>query len=123
MTYQYKNPIENGYTRIYIPRKQWNKLYPHAKLHWSQYNEYYINENSLLVHKFYCIYVGYLNLLLFPCNLLVYGILNYKEVKLDTLKLLNQKKYGSFSSYTIWKSKYTPELEKLINEYRYKCNW
>lgn len=123
MTYQYENPIENGYTQIYIHRKQWNKLYPHAKLHWSQYNEYYINENSLLVHKFYCIYVGYLNLLLFPCNLLVYGILNYKEVKLDTLKLINQKKYGAFSSNILWKSKFTPELEELINECRYKSNW
>ena len=115
MKYQYENPIENGYTQIYIPRKKWNKLYPYAKLHWSQYNEYYINGNSLLIHKFYYTYICYLNLLFFPIMLLLVGLANYREVWDENIKLLNQKKYGSFSSNTVWKSKYTPELEELIN--------
>lgn len=122
MKYQYKNPIENGYTQIYIPKKEWNKLYPYHKLRWSQYNEYYINENSLLVHKFYYTYICYINLLFLPIMLLLVGLANYKEVLNENIKFLNQKKNGTFSSDTLWKSKFTPELEEFINEYRYKCN-
>lgn len=119
MSYTYENPIVNGYLKIDIPRKIWNKIYPNCALRWFEYNEYYVNDNSLVVHSYYRI-LPYINLICFPINLLAQGLANYKEVWQDTIKGLNQQKYGSFGSHTIWKSHWSEDLANVIFVQQFK---
>jgi hypothetical protein len=101
--YQYKCPTEKGYKKFSVPRKVHNELLPNRKLKWYVTPEYYINEeNGSIEIQYFTNMIGIIaNLLLFPVVGLCHGFCD-SGVYDDYKKLLNEKKYGSFSSDVIF---------------------
>jgi hypothetical protein len=114
--YIYKNPLENGYKQFKLTRKQHNELFKFRKLKWTDKYEYYYNDKNILIHKFASISVIILVTVLFPINLLLYGLKDINEIIEEYKKMYNQKKYGSFVSDSIWSNTDTyKEIISIIN--------
>lgn len=117
MSYVYKDPLKNGYKQFRLTRKQHNKLFEYRQLKWFYKYEYYHNDESIIMHRFYNIFGIVENTLLFPLYILLEGLKNIKEVSTEFKQLFNQKKYGSFSGDDIWcDSEKYKEIMKIINE-------
>lgn len=96
--YVYKNPLDEGYKKFKLTKKQHNQLFKHRQIMWFDKYEYYINEHGVLLHKFYNWKVIILYTIFFPIVVLLNGIANFKECCTEMKKLYNQKKYGYFIS-------------------------
>jgi hypothetical protein len=105
--YVYKNPVDNGYKKFKLSKKQHNQLFKHRQIRWIDRYEYYYNDKHVLLHKFYSPLVVILNTLLFPVTVLLNGIVHFKECWKDLKSTYHQKKSGSFVSDNIWCSSET----------------
>lgn len=94
--YVYKNPIEQGYIKFKLTKKQHNQLFKYRQIKWCDKYEYYYNEHYVILHKFYNKKSIILATILFPIWVLLNGLVNIKETWIELIKLYNQKKYGSF---------------------------
>lgn len=115
--YIYKDPLDQGYKQFKLTKKQHNKLFPNRQRTWKSRFEYYYNDNNVILHLFTSRLAIILNLILFPLSVLLNGLREFKEVAESHKKLLNEKKYGSFSSDDIWKSSdLYSEIMEVIKE-------
>ena len=112
--YVYKNPLDEGYKKFKLTKKQHNQLFKHRQIMWFDKYEYYINEHEVLLHKFYNWKVIILNTIFFPIVVLLNGIVNFKECCIEMKKLYNQKKYGYFISDYIYSGTETYEQIKNL---------
>ncbi len=94
--YVYRNPLDNGYKKFKLSKKQHNEIFKRRKIKWIDRYEYYYDDKQILLHKFYNPLVVGLSTLLFPNTVLFQGIANIKECWKDLKSLYNQKKTGSF---------------------------
>ena len=99
--YVYKCPTEDGMKMIKLSKKQHKNLFKHDKLHWTYTHEYYISDEKIVIHKLSSKTIIILALLFLPFPLIVDGV---TKVAQDYKDLLNEKKYGSFVSKTIWRN-------------------
>lgn len=99
--YVYKNPLKNGYKQFKLSKKQHNEIFKHGKLRWIDRCEYYYNDNDILIHKFASLFAKILVTVMFPINILMYGLKNFKEIITEYKEMYNEKKYGSFVSDSI----------------------
>ena len=101
--YVYDDPIDNGYKRIYVSRKIHNGIF-NEKITFKRClfikYVYYFSNNSLLIHKFTSKFGIFVVLLLFPLSVLIEGFGNIKEILIDYKRLLNEKKFGAFTTRT-----------------------
>lgn len=104
MTYQYKDPLTQGYRRVRLSKAQHNNLFPNRKIKWTDKYEYYLSEDMFLLHKYLSLPAVVLNILLFPISLLCFGLSNFKDVLREHKEILSQKKYGKFSGDACYKS-------------------
>lgn len=106
MNYTYENPLEHGYKRFKLSRKEHNNLFPNRKISFlSQLSfkyEYYYSDSFIKIQKFITISYITLATVLAPIAFIFYGIVNFKELATEYKRVYNQKKYGSFMSDTIW---------------------
>lgn len=117
MSYQYRDPLKQGYKKFKLTTKQHNELFKYRKKKWYSKYEYYYNENQILLHGFTNKFAIVINTILFPLIVLVNGIGNIKEIIDDFKRLYNEKKYGSFTSDHVWSvtEKYNQIME-IINK-------
>ena len=108
--YNYKCPTENGHKKVNISKHQLSKF----KLGYFKTNvfmkyEVYYNSNTghYKIYKFYNNLFIFASMILFPLSLIFNGLFNWKEIVDSHKKLFNQKKYGSFSSESFYKGKYS----------------
>jgi hypothetical protein len=99
-TYVYKDPCQEGYVRCYMSKKEYNKLFPHYKLNWASYNEYYVSDTKILIQRFTEPFAKVIVTLLMPINIFMYG---WIECKRDLKRFWWEKKFGAFSSQGFWK--------------------
>jgi hypothetical protein len=117
--YIYKNPLDNGYKKFKLSKKVHNQLFKHRQIKWIDRYEYYYNDKQIILHNFYNPLAIILNTIMFPISVLLNGIINIKECWLDLKKSYNQKKYGSFSSDSIYNSSdIYKKIMDIINEKR-----
>ena len=64
--YIYKNPLDEGYKKFKLTKKQHNQLFKHKQIKWLDKYEYYINEDGVILHRFYNWKVIILNTIFFP---------------------------------------------------------
>lgn len=106
MTYVYENPIDNGYKRIKIPTKIHNKAFIYDRIRITERVEYYINDTSLMIDT----YINWIGILMitvsFPFIIFWNGLGNIYELWDEYIRIINPKKYGSFTSHVIWKQDY-----------------
>ena len=100
--YVYKNPEDLGAKRVYLTKRQHNKLFEHRQIHWAQRYEYYLSDKKFEMQRFTSLPAMILSLVLFVPGVIFYGPANIKEILSDYKKLLNEKKYGRFSGDDIW---------------------
>jgi hypothetical protein len=117
MSYKYSNPIDRGYKKFKLTKKQHNEIFPYRKLNWTSHCEYYYNEKQILIHRFVNWKAVILSTLTFPVAVLLHGLGNIKEVFIDHYELYHQKKYGAFVSDHIHNSeKKFKQIMTLINK-------
>lgn len=116
MAYKYTSPLEKGFHKFKLTKKQHNDIFKYRKIRWTDEYEYYYNDNSILLHKFYSWRIVALSTVLFPVTIFLVGILNIKEAWRDLIKLYKQKESGSFVSEVIWSKdeKYQQVLKAMI---------
>lgn len=101
MDYKYRDLLEDGYKRVYFTKKIHNKLFPNDKVTLFNRYEYYTNDWSLVFHEYTSVLGIILAVVLFPFNLLMCGLYDFKSLVEDYKKLFNQRKYGQFRSWHI----------------------
>ena len=101
--YRYSSPTNKGLRQVYIPAKEHNKMFKNEQVNWRYRYEYYMGENEIEMHRFNTFWVKLLMIILFPVSIFWAGISNFKELVIETKRELNQKKYGSFSSITVYR--------------------
>lgn len=101
MSYKYKNPLNEGFTKV--PKKKYKEIIPHYKPK-ARY-EVYENETCYLIHQFEPLWMVILNVLALPVFLIAYGVLGMKETFIELYRLIFQKKTGSFLSDIVHKDK------------------
>lgn len=94
--YIYKSPLDSGHIQFALTKKQHNELFPKRQVKWGDRYEYYYNDYHILLHCFSNWKVKILGTLLFPVNILVFGVANYKEILNEYKRMYNEKKHGSF---------------------------
>jgi hypothetical protein len=114
--YKYVNPIDKGYIRFKLTKKQHNEIFKNRKLKWNGKSEYYYNENQIIIHTFTNWKAILLTTILFPIFILLHGITNIKEIWKELLELYNQKETGSFVSDFVPKNSNTyDQIMNIIN--------
>jgi hypothetical protein len=116
-TYQYKDPVEFGMTKVSISRKQHNEIFPLRKVHFMQKYHYYIDDNKMTMQcltsflgKTYAICIA-------PLAVIMHGVISYyKEVS----DVLNEKEKGKFVEETIFKGKKDGTYEKFADTVGFK---
>lgn len=99
--YVYKNPLDNGYIKFKITKKQHNKLFKYRRLKWFNRYEYYYSKEEIIIHNFKNLPFRIMFTIGFPLFILLNGLVNFKESFNELNMMWNQKKYGRFSSDSI----------------------
>lgn len=111
--YVYKNPIDDGYKKFRLSKKQHNQIFKHRQIRWTDRYEYYYNDKHIILHKFYNPLCVVLNTLFFPIAILINGIINIKDGWKELKSLYHQKQSGSFSTDNVWNKSET--YNKIMN--------
>lgn len=99
ISYTYKDPLENGYTQVYLTKAQHQEVFPNSKPKWIDSYEYYIKDTDFLVNKFESVTCRILNWLTCPLAVLYFGVGNWKAVVKDSCKTRSkEKQQGNFVS-------------------------
>lgn len=101
MTYEHKDPIQNGYRRVNLSRTDHNRLFPSRRTGWQHSFEYYLSETDFLLLRFVSLPAIAVNVILFPVLLVVHGVAN-RSLWRELFDLFRQKASGSFSSDKVW---------------------
>lgn len=96
--YKYESPLDKGYKRFYLTTKEHNNFFPNRRKTWVNKFEYYISGSNIELHKFLSFRAICFNLIIFPLVVIIEGLGNFKEICRDYRKMLDEKKYGYFSS-------------------------
>lgn len=104
MTYQYIDPLDNGFERINVSRANHNKLFKHKQRTFLKdiftTVEYYENKECVRVQFVPSLFSKVILLTISPVLILFYGLAN-KDTYTDIKKTLFAKKYGAFTVDTI----------------------
>lgn len=94
--YHYSNPVDRGFTKFKLTKRQHNKLLKYRQMNWHDKYEYYYNDKEIIFHRLDNWKVIILTTLLFPVIVLLHGLVNFKEAWRDLKRLYKQKQSGSF---------------------------
>lgn len=117
--YSYKNPINNGFVKFKLTKKEYNKFFKNNKINFFHKIDCYYSEDkkTIKIEKFINNFSIFINLLMFPFVFILFGVLNYKNTINEYKIMLNQKKYGNFMSYTIFDNDQNyQEIFNIINK-------
>lgn len=114
--YSYKNPINNGFVKFKLTKKEYNKIFNNNKINFFHKIDCYYSEekNTIKIEKFINNFSIFINILMFPFVFILYGVLNYKKTINEYKIMLNQKKYGKFISYTFFDN--DPSYHKILKK-------
>jgi hypothetical protein len=114
--YKYKNPLENGYKKIKVSNDIHNKVFKFKQMNLSRklFKSYtwYISDKRVKVEELDNWFAIVINTIFFPWSLLMVGLSNFNELKLEFKRMYNQRKYGAFYEEVIWESSTAYELVK-----------
>ena len=119
-TYEYVCPTAQGYKRVYISRKDHNRIFPNRPIKSCAVKYlYFLKEDGehshfkmYLVHRLWWKFIA---CLLYPIALLIYGLANFKEVNREYRDVLFELQIGSFSADTSNpKDKYWNSIMEVI---------
>jgi uncharacterized protein with ParB-like and HNH nuclease domain len=105
LTYVYKSPLDQGYTKIKVSKDKHNLIFKHPQRTFlkSLVNrwDYFRKGNEVIAENVPTLFGKVLTVLLFPLFLILSGVLNYKEI-IDAMKgVLSPRKYGRFTRHRV----------------------
>nr|WP_145401713.1 hypothetical protein [Paenibacillus xylanexedens] len=115
--YTYRNPVERGYKRFKLSKKQHNYLFPKRKMKWNTRYEYYYNDERVIMQRFTSFTAIVVTTILFPVLILFAGLSNFKEAITEMKWLFNEKKYGKFSED--WINRYNYDKGSKVENEKY----
>lgn len=118
MKYQYKDPLENGYTKIKVSKALHNSVFKYrqrtlCKDLFTKY-EYCADDWSIRVEALPTLFTKSLSVLFFPLFVLYYGVGNFGELKDELYRVLNPKETGSFCVDDITGEKYKEVMKAAM---------
>lgn len=101
--YQYKNPLDHGYRKIFFTKKQHNELFSKRRIRWFDKYDYYINRDHFIMECSYnTLFIIFATIALpFVCLL---SLINIKEILKEYTRLYKQKEKGNFSMDDVYVS-------------------
>ena len=94
--YKYEDPLERGYQKIFLTKKQHNELFPKRKMRWHDKYDHYIKEDDFLMectkNKLFIVMAT----LLLPLVMLL-SLIQSKEIFNEYKSLFKQKSLGNFT--------------------------
>ena len=100
--YTYRSPEEDGYRQVQIPKHLHNSLFPRQKTRWCHRYEYYLLDDGERRDFRLDRFTGNLGIvaliLVYPFNILLSGLGNFKQMNKEYMDLFRQKAAGSFYS-------------------------
>lgn len=104
--YKFEYTKENGYREAILSGKLQNKLFKYRKSSYKTKYVYFVNEDIGIIEMcaFCPVYLKIIGTLLYPVWLLLYGVINYKEINKEISDVWNEKERGKFSGDTISKT-------------------
>lgn len=112
MEYTYKSPIEKGYTRIYLSKKQHKELFGLTnKISIFNKCDYFICDHAILIEERLNLLGKLYMIVIFPLLVIEEG---RHEALNDVRRALFQTKYGSFSQVTIFNSEVINKVKGFI---------
>lgn len=97
--YIYKNPVENGYERINLTKKEHETIFKRKPNRMKK--EYYKRGSLYKVHYFTPWWIKAINILLYPVLVSIHGLGNIKELNEDISDLFHEKERGKFCSDSV----------------------
>lgn len=117
MTYEYKEPLQNGYRKIRVSKSLHNSVFKYRKrTFWTSLfkkHGYYANDWCIRVEVFPTLFAKAIVLMSFPLLLLLHGVSNYGEIKDEVYRFCNPKKSGSFAVDDITGDDYKEIISKI----------
>ena len=117
MTYEYKEPLQNGYRKIKVSKSLHNSVFKYRKRTlWKSLftkHEYYANDWCIRVEVFPTLFAKLIVLTSFPFLLLLHGVSNYSEIKNEVYSFCNPKKSGEFAVDDITGDQYKKIISKI----------
>lgn len=100
--YQYRDPVDNGCTKIKLTRQQHKQLFKNRPLSIFRHYDYYIGDDKLILHSTTSLFWTIVVTIGFPIVLLFGGLSNFKAIVKEYHELYNQKRLGHFSADQCW---------------------
>lgn len=97
MSYEYKDPMKDGFSRVYLTKAEHKKAFPYRKKTFKNTFRYFVKGSEFIIEEHPNMLFKLLVLLLLPVAIIAVGFLEFYP---ELLRLLFPKKYGSFSSDT-----------------------
>ena len=96
--YTYKNPIDQGYERIKLNKKEYENIFRDHESNKHTRKEFYKKDNIYVVHYFTPWWVKILNMILYPILIILHGFSNIKEINREISDMFHEKERGKFYS-------------------------
>lgn len=97
--YKYECPTERGFRRFKISKKDQNRIFKYRKASWSCKYEFYVLDDTVIMHKLPSKKLCVLATAMLPMAILLLGVMNYKKIYRECIvDTWRAKEVGSFSS-------------------------
>ena len=117
MAFIYENPLEKGYYKVKLSRKNHNELFPKRPMRWCHRYEYYMYAGGehMIMHRFVNTYALIVLIFMIPVYIPIVGLGGISKLYEEYKRSFLQKKYGSFSSDMV-RDKKTLNCIKELNK-------
>lgn len=93
--YKYKNPVDQGFKKVRVSRKQFKEILPKKQNNIFLKKEFYINEHCVLVENSYSLLGRVLIFVLIPATALMEGLVEFR-LKDELNQVFRQKEKGKY---------------------------
>ncbi len=119
--YIYKSPVDNGFIKFKLSRRQHKKLFPKIKRNWMNHRDYYISKDEFIMHGTPTILFKIVAILFFPVFVLLGGFLNIKQMIQGYYDLFHVKGCGDFEMNSVDSG--TEKYKEIVqlSKVKFKC--
>jgi hypothetical protein len=122
--YIYRSPEEDGYKRVQFDSTLHNTLFPRQKIRWCDRYEYFLLDEGERADFRFDRFTGILGILVlvlvYPLNLLMSGLGEFKQVNKEYRGLFRQHETGSFSSMNTGDKETLDIIRQYVEYHSYK---
>lgn len=96
MKYVYKNPLEQGYIKIKLSKKEYERIFGSYDIAFRY--EYYESKYDFMYESYTKWWFKIIIIILYPIRLLIEGLQGFREINKDISDLFHERERGHFYS-------------------------